>query len=76
MAPHAHKQPLSFDPVIDTSEWRRAQMQRMVEGARRLEAEAGPVSAEEAQAAQARVDAMFERLDAIEAQFARDGVDE
>lgn len=75
MAPHARKQPLSFDPVIDTVEWRRAQMDRIVVRAREFAAEQEPLSAAESATLDAKMDAMFVQLDEIEAKFAEAEVD-
>jgi hypothetical protein len=42
----AHSRALSFDPVIDTPEWRRAQRERLLASVKELEAEHGPVDPE------------------------------
>ena len=67
MAPHAHKQSLSFDPVIDTDEWRRAQAAHLDAVAAKIRAEHGALPDDEAAALAAKWD---KQLAAIEAKFA------
>ena len=66
MAPHAHTQPLSFDPVIDTEEWRLAQMARLDAFAAEIRKEHGPLDPEESAARKTKWD---QQLEAVEAKF-------
>lgn len=63
MAPHAHKQPLSFDPVIDTPEYRqlmRAHYRKVVD---EYVAEHGPLD-------QAKISEIQAKLEADDAKLA------
>ena len=72
MTEHARQQPLCFDPVIDTDEWRRAQMDRLMASAREYEAEHGPFDPEKVAAARTKYSAQFAELDAKFAEAERD----
>jgi hypothetical protein len=66
MEPHARKLEPSFDPIIDTPEWRAEHKRLLGEYVREMEAEHGPLDPAKLAEIQAKLDADDAKLAAAE----------